>query len=208
MELRRLKAPYHGKWQHVSSGLSQHLCHYSGYFFSPYNSWLTCLSPPQRIFLEKMELILLLLFVVNSISFRYLVIVYWMNEWALMSTELWWQIYFYLKLQNHDWSLSQKQIRHPFLLQSACSILRLCAKFPVSCLGTSSTLSSERRWHQVLSVLNERSAQVTSLTSLPLVSLMIHQLEISQALVGLPPGSFIYICSVCNILNIKKKLNI
>lgn len=113
-----------------SSGLSQYLSVVMvNTFFPLYNSWLTCLSPPQRIFLEKTELILLLLWL-SYISCRYLVIVYWMNEWAPMSTELWWQTYFYLKLQNHDWSLSQKQTRHPFLLQSACSILRLCAKFP------------------------------------------------------------------------------
>lgn len=126
-----------------------------------------------------------------------------MNEEVLMSTELWWQTYLYLQLQIHDWSLSQKQTRHLLLLQSACSIFRLCNKFLFPVWGDLQLLAQSTDYQHVLSVLNGQSAQVTSPNSLLSVSLVIHQLEISQAIAGLPLRSFIYICVAHDILDMK-----
>lgn len=127
-----------------------------------------------------------------------------MNGEALMFTELWRQICLYLKFQNHDCSLSQKQTRHLFLLQSACSIFRLCNKFLFPVWGHLQVSAQSTDDKHVPSALNGQSAQVTSPTSLLLVSLMIHQLEISQAMLGLPPRPFIYICVAHDVWNMKQ----
>lgn len=124
-----------------------------------------------------------------------------MNELGSVFKELQEQTYLHLKLQNRQDRTRNKldissyfKVPAPFL---GCAMS--------SCFLSEDIFSSGHTDDEcVRSILDGRAAHVTCLTSLLLDTLMIHQLEMPQAIIGLP-GSFIYTSIVRDILSSRKK---